>query len=103
MDDKCISDNNLIRIVELEKRFVLMQETGSNALKLAANDLKTRLDAMNEFQHQLDRQAATFITRNELDLIMQRINENKKADISIWLSLIAILVSFVFGVIKFYK
>ena len=99
-DDNPTEATNLVRIIELEKRMVLSNAMAQDALRLAANDLRARLDAMNEFRHQLDRQAATFVTTREMELRFHQVTEDKRASIALWISLLAIAVSVMLGLIR---
>lgn len=66
---------NAVRITELEKRLTLQSDAAKLAVTLAANDLRTRLEAMNEFRNALKDQAAQFVTRTEVDLHNQRFED----------------------------
>ena len=54
-----------LRIEELEKRLNLNAVAQQQAIELAANDLRVRLAAMNEFREALKDQASTFMPRAE--------------------------------------
>ena len=45
------------------------------ALRLAGAEMNRRLEGMNELRSQLDRQAATFITRNAYDIHLDQIRD----------------------------
>ncbi len=49
-----------VRLRELEKRFNIYVETTREARELAKETIDARLERMNEFRTQLDRQAASF-------------------------------------------
>jgi hypothetical protein len=55
----------------LESLVVLMNErkrTHSQALDLARESLEHRLEGMNEFRHQIEKERATYVTEKELAL-----------------------------------
>lgn len=85
-----------IRFDEINKTIDLMHDASDVAIKLAANDLKTRLDSMNEFRSALKDQAGTFISRNEMDLKFETIEKNRKDNIALIISLVAVIVSVIF-------
>ena len=60
-DEQC----NAVRINELEKRLEVMMRLQDRAVEVAAGDLRTRLDHMNEFRLQLTEQTLTFVTKVE--------------------------------------
>ena len=64
--------NNLADLFETK---VMAQE---KALTLASGSLSIRLDLMNEFRAQLTDQAATFFTRPEHDLYMNKTSDDLK-------------------------
>lgn len=70
---------NAVKISELEKRMGLLFETSQTAIKLASNDLKTRLDNMNEFRQTLKDQSSTFITKNEYTYVLKDIRELRES------------------------
>lgn len=72
MNENCesksgIENINSVKIQELDKRLQLQVEASRVAVALAANDLKSRLDAMNEFRAALKDQATNFVPRAELE------------------------------------
>ena len=60
------------------------------AVVLASRELERRLDVLNHFKEDNRNITATFITRKEIDLILERIDKDKRSDIAMWLSLAAI-------------
>ncbi len=56
-----------VRIEETGKRLELQSFTAKQAMDLAANELRARLDSMNEFRASLKDQSATFIPRTEFE------------------------------------
>ena len=58
---------NSVKIAELDKRLIIQKEAADHAITLAANDLRARLDAMNEFRAALKDQSASFVSRTELE------------------------------------
>lgn len=81
----------------VERRF----EENEKARQIAFNALEKRLDGMNEFRHQLDRQAGTFVTKTELDLNLKTIKDDKRANIALWLSIMATVIGAVSLLIKY--
>ena len=79
------------------------------ALSYAKLDMDRRLDGMNELRQQLDRQAGTFVSRDNFDLAMQRILERivtaekamagSEGSRRVYIVLIAAIVSIVVGVV----
>lgn len=59
----------------IEKIVCLKWEAQSDALKLARENLEKRLDSMNEIREQLNRQASTFVTKTEYDIIKTRFED----------------------------
>ena len=57
----------------------------------ARQTMDKRLEGMNEFRQTLSDQAGKFVTRTELDLILDRIKSDKTASVSIILSALALL------------
>ena len=60
---------------EIELRFLSLEK----AINSTKGDLDIRLEAMNEFRAQLDRQANTFVPRAEIDLARTALE--KKVDL----------------------
>ena len=67
VDSKIAAGDRLIEVKAewLEKLIVSKAEAAERALELAKENLSIRLEGMNQFRAQLDKQAATFITRTE--------------------------------------
>lgn len=65
-----------IKFEELEKRLDMRDELNDKALTKAETTLSLRLESMNEFREQLKTQAATFITREEINSL-QRVTDEK--------------------------
>jgi len=84
-----------VRFSDIEKTIDLMHDASDIAIKLAANDLRTRLDSMNEFRSALKDQAGTFVSRNEMELKFESLEKGRKDNISLFISGLAILVSIV--------
>jgi len=100
-------NNNLReKVIRLEEKLI----AADKALEIAQKSMHDRLAGMNEFREQLKDQAGRFITRDELNLLIDKlelqIDSNTKAKnelqgkanastmyISIALAIIAILVS----------
>ena len=59
--------------------------------KEARETMDKRLEGMNEFRTALSDQAGRFVTRTELDLILDRINKDKTAFYSMLLSALALV------------
>ena len=60
-------------IKTLKKRIDLQFKSNAKALKLSRKLMNKRLDGMNEIRAQLDRQVATFVSKDELKLTQQEI------------------------------
>lgn len=79
----CPPDNNHelindVKIRELEKRVDMRSAAAQQAVNLAANDLRARLDAMNEFRAALKDQSFTFVPRNEMDAKLESFSKELK-------------------------
>lgn len=46
-----------------------------DSISMAKEELERRLESMNEFREQLSRQAQTFISRHEMDLRLEKLEE----------------------------
>ncbi len=66
----------------LEEKMIITNAKNDEALKSAKGEMERRLEGMNEFREQLDRQATTFISRSEYDVkhenIVQKIDSISK-------------------------
>lgn len=90
-------------IAFLKELFETKLEAIDKATFLANDTLKARLEQMNEFRNQLKDQAASFATRNEVDLKISSIEKNRRDSVSLILAVIALLVSITFGIINIIK
>jgi len=88
-------DSNSELIARLEERL----KASEKALELANNNMCSRLEGMNEFREQLRNQAATFVTRIELDAKLDGIEKGKRDNIALLLSVLGILIA-IFSIIK---
>ena len=68
------------------------------ATDLARTQMESRLETMNEFRDQLNRQASTFVTTNEFDVKLTAMEKSRRDNISLVISLIALSVG-ILGVI----
>ena len=82
-------------VARLEERL----KASEKALELANNNMCERLEGMNEFRELLRNQAATFVTRVELDAKLDGIEKGKRDNIALLLSLLGILIA-VFSIVK---
>ena len=77
--DRYFFENNIVSL----KEFLLNKlKENERAIKIARINLEKRLKVMNK----------AFIKRKELDIILDTINKDKKSDISILLSILAIIL-----------
>jgi len=77
--DRYFFENNTVSL----KDFLLSKlKENERAIKIARMNLEKRLKVMNK----------AFIKRKELDIILDTINKDKKSDISILLSILAIIL-----------
>jgi len=72
---------------------------------LAVKDMERRLEGMNEFRKQLDKQADTFVTKAELCATEERINGEikllrTKNDYILWTLILGTLVIIALNLIK---
>jgi len=57
-----------VAIAGLRKEMELRAKSADDAIAVATKTMDARLEGMNEFREQLNRQTHTFITRNEAEL-----------------------------------
>ena len=97
------------RIADLEKRLATELVFNTKATDLAKIDMDRRLEGMNQFRAQLEKQAATFLTRDRFDgehkILSDRINdiiqwkssqEGKQSRANI-ISILALIVTIIFS------
>lgn len=71
------------RIDALDVKITTILEMNQEAVDKAEKTVNTRLEGMNEFRNQLSAQATTFVTKKEVELIVDRIDgEIKKLEIN---------------------
>jgi len=63
------------KVAVIEARLAERKDASRSALELATKALESRLEGMNEFRDQLRTQAATFIRREEHDVLRDAISE----------------------------
>lgn len=68
MSDVPLRDYLEKRIAALEHQFQRELEANATAVNKAEADMTRRLEGMNEFRHQLNSQASTFVTKDELQI-----------------------------------
>ena len=85
MDEKhfCDEHSGMCRSIKAETekadiRFLMIE----TAVKVAKNEMDRRLEAMNEFRAQLDKQAAQFMPRKEIEILTIR-NSDKIRDLEV--------------------
>jgi hypothetical protein len=66
---------------ETEKADIRFQMI-ERSIKVAKEEMDRRLEAMNEFRAQLDRQSSTFVPRSEIEIVTTK-NSDKIRDIEI--------------------
>ena len=86
--------------VSLKQYFDLCLKDQSKAIDLARDGMEKRLEGMNEFREQLNRQAASFVTRQELDAKLESIEKGRRDNIAIGLSLIGIIIALISVIFK---
>ena len=79
--------------VSLKSYFESKMEAVEKATTLANENLKVRLESLNEWRAQNREERATFITRNEFETKLEHLLDDRRANISIWISLAALLSS----------
>jgi hypothetical protein len=81
VDSKIAAGDRLIEVKAewLEKLIVSKAEAAERALELAKENLSIRLEGMNQFRAQLDKQAATFITRAEHNVVEREIQSLRES------------------------
>lgn len=62
-----------LKIEALEKLCAVQFEFINKETKLAKEDMERRLEGMNEFRAQLNRQASEFVTRESMDLKLAKL------------------------------
>jgi len=66
------------RLCGFKKLLDERQVYNEKALSLAAESLAHKLETMNEFRYQIEKERATYITKKELDLIVENIRKDIK-------------------------
>jgi len=94
------STDNMVRIIELEKRMELNRESSRLAIELVANDLKSRLASMNEFREAMKDQASNYVTRREMDLRFDHVDKAMQDKAAFWISIVSLLVAVTVGVLR---
>jgi len=81
----------------LDMRLCNMQK----AVDVASKEMDRRLEGMNEFRAQLDRQTRTFVTQIEHDVLCDRIGslEITRAELAGKASQTSVIISYVFAAI----
>ena len=95
-----------VAIASLHKEIELRAKSADTAIRLATDAMDARLEGMNEFRDQLNRQTHTFYTRTEADLkhehftgkiddLIKRVNavELLKAEITGKVTTLAVVVT----------
>ena len=80
------------RIAALESKLELHIGYNDRAIKLATDELRRRLEGMNEFREALKDQAATFMSREAVELQIKPLEELVRSDhdtIAKWLGALA--------------
>lgn len=69
-------------IKHLEEKYLIINKKNSIALDKAEKGMERRLEGMNEFREQLEKQTRSFVTRGEYDInkkyIEQKVSTNSK-------------------------
>jgi hypothetical protein len=84
-----------VEIARLEERLV----ASNQARDLAYNELQKRLEGMNEFREQLKDQAATFISRAELEAKLEGIEKGRRDNLAVVVGFISIIISILLRVL----
>ena len=72
----CSAHSGVCRKIDAIKEQVELRFTAlEKAISATKYDLDIRLEAMNEFRAQLDRQANTFVPRQEIDVTLKRVED----------------------------
>jgi len=66
------------KIVAVEKLLNVQIQGQRDAINVAKVEMERRLEAMNEFRAQLSTQASTFISRSEMELRMEKLDERNR-------------------------
>lgn len=90
-----------IEIARLEERL----KSADSARELAVKDLERRLEGMNDFRKQLDRQADNFVTKTELAATEERLNGEikllkTKQDWILWILILGTLITIALNYFK---
>lgn len=91
---------NQAEIKFLKELFETKIDAIEKATTLAQENLRVRLESMNEFRAQMKDQAGTFVSRAEFDAKLEHINDDKRANISLWISLLAVIVGIISIVVR---
>jgi len=92
----------------IDRIICLKWESSEQALKLARQDLERRLEGMNEFRAQLEKQTQTFVTKSEYNIVRDRIEKDLKSiqlemarKGAVNVALLLAVLSFLVSIIKF--
>jgi len=88
------------RFKELDSKLQIRFDLQQQAVNKAEEKMNERLTGMNEFRESLKDQASKFITREEVELKLAAENKGRKDNISIFISIIAILLSVIVVIIQ---
>lgn len=72
-----------------EEKFSLLEK----ATNLANDNLKVRLESMNEFRSQMKDQTGTFVTKSELNAKLDSLEKSRRDNIALWISIVSLIIS----------
>lgn len=112
MTENCKNENfDNKELTFLEKYFESKMEATEKALVLANENLKIRLEHMNEVRNQLESQAHTFVTKQETERIKEDIKNlqlkeaevrGKASQLSAMIALSIAIIGIILGVINIF-
>lgn len=115
MSDVALKEYLESKLAEMDRRYEVQSKLQDQALTLAKKELEHRLQGMNEFRAQLERQTGTFYTREKAEADMAVV-KSQIAGFETWkaahdgravtahgVSIIALIISIVFGILHFLK
>jgi len=75
METPCIHHSGIeAQLKALCTKMELQMDMIEKSINVAKNEMDRRLEGMNEFRNQLSSQAQTFISKREVELIMEKID-----------------------------
>ena len=78
MSEVTLRDYIDTRFMELEKKLALQSDLNDRAIQKAEESLKIRLEAMNEFRKQIEKERQSYMTRDIYEANLKSVDERVK-------------------------